>query len=155
GIYSMLRHPLYLGNYLMWAGIVMFSFNLWFFLLFSLFFWLYYERIMFAEERFLEKKFGNEYLEWSLKVPAFIPAFNRFVKSNVPFSFKSVLRREYSGALASAFAFAFVDLIRNYFINDNFGWQRISVYAVAFFALIAVILRTLKHNNLLNEEGRS
>ena len=155
GIYSILRHPLYLGNYPIWAGIVVFTFNIWFFLLFSLLYWLYYERIMFAEERFLEKKFGDIYVEWSLKVPAFIPAFKHFVKNDVPFSFKSILRREYSGAFASAFGFAFVDLIRNYFINHSFEWQRISVYTVAFFALISLILRTLKHKNLLNEEGRS
>ena len=27
GIYSTVRHPLYLGNYFMWIGIVMFTFN--------------------------------------------------------------------------------------------------------------------------------
>lgn len=27
GIYSMIRHPLYLGNYLMWIGIVLFTYN--------------------------------------------------------------------------------------------------------------------------------
>jgi len=139
----------------MWAGIVIYTFNIWFFLLFSLLYWLYYERIMFAEERFLEKKFGEVYLEWSMKVPAFIPALNRFTKSDVPFSFKSILRREYSGALATAFGFTFVDLIRNYFVNNSIDMQRFSVYSLAFFALIAIILRTLKHNNLLNEEGRS
>ena len=74
GIYSMVRHPLYLGNYLMWIGIVVFTFNIYFILIVSLAYWLYYERIMFAEERFLERKFGKDYLDWSLKVPAFIPA---------------------------------------------------------------------------------
>ena len=59
GIYSVLRHPLYLGNFLMWLGIVIFTFNVWFLFSFCLLFWLYYERIMFAEERFLERKFGE------------------------------------------------------------------------------------------------
>ena len=69
GIYSMVRHPLYLGNYLMWIGIVLFTRNVSFVMIVSLLFWIYYERIMFAEERFLERKFGDAYLTWSLKAP--------------------------------------------------------------------------------------
>jgi len=60
GIYSTLRHPLYLGNYLMWLGLLLFTFNAYYIIIISLFFWLYYERIMFAEERFLERKYGDE-----------------------------------------------------------------------------------------------
>ncbi|MGD0711274.1 MAG: isoprenylcysteine carboxylmethyltransferase family protein [Bacteroidales bacterium] len=155
GIYSMLRHPLYLGNYLMWIGIVIFTFNIYFFFIVSLIFWLYYERIMFAEERFLEKKFGNDYLEWSKTVPAFIPSFKHFKKNEIPFSFKSVLRREYSGVLATAFGFAFIDLLRIYFIEKKIEWQRVSVYAVIAAFILVIILRTIKHTGLLNEEGRS
>src|SRR4029078_8364421 len=78
GIYSVVRHPLYLGNYLMWIGIVLFTKNISFAIIVSLLYWVYYERIMFAEERFLEKKFGDVYLKWSLTAPAFIPALSRF-----------------------------------------------------------------------------
>jgi protein-S-isoprenylcysteine O-methyltransferase Ste14 len=155
GIYSVVRHPLYLGNYLMWAGIVVFTFNLYFFILVSLAFWLYYERIMFAEERFLERKFGNEYLEWSKKVPAFIPSLTRFKKSAIPFSFKIILKREYSGILATTFGFAFVDMLRMYFTQHIFEWQRISVYAFVVAIVLTILLRTLKHSSMLNEEGRS
>ena len=48
GIYSMVRHPLYLGNYFMWIGIVVFTFNWYFVFVVSLLYWVYYERIMFA-----------------------------------------------------------------------------------------------------------
>jgi len=156
GIYSTIRHPLYLGNYLMWIGIVIFTFNIWFVVAVSLAFWLYYERIMFAEERFLERKFGDEYLEWSKKVPAFIPSFKNYIKNNVPFSFKSILRREYSGVLATVFSFTFIDLLRYYFINGKVEFDRISVYILVITIVITLILRTLKHNTkLLNEKGRS
>ena len=155
GIYSVVRHPLYLGNYLMWIGIVMFTFNIYFFFIVSLAFWLYYERIMFAEERFLEKKFGDVYLDWSKTVPAFIPSFKNYKKKEILFSFKSVLRREYSGVLATALGFAFIDLLRLYFIEKRIEWQRVSVYAVIVAFLLVIILRTFKHAGLLNEEGRS
>ena len=155
GIYSVVRHPLYLGNYLMWAGIAAFTFNLYFITLTSLVFWLYYERIMFAEERFLERKFGNEYLEWSKKVPAFFPALKRFRKSAIPFSFKSILRREYSGVTAITFGFAFTDILRTYFTFEIFELQKISVYILVVASALSLILRTLKHSKILEEEGRS
>jgi protein-S-isoprenylcysteine O-methyltransferase Ste14 len=61
GIYSLLRHPLYLGNFFMWLGPVLFLRSVEAALLFLLIYWLYYERIMFAEEQFLRSKFGDIY----------------------------------------------------------------------------------------------
>ena len=58
GLYSVVRHPLYLGNYLMWLGVALFSRTWWAPVIVSLVFWLYYERIMFAEEEFLRRQFG-------------------------------------------------------------------------------------------------
>ena len=156
GIYSMVRHPLYLGNYLMWAGIVIFTFNIWFFLLMSLAYWIYYERIMFAEERFLEGKYGKEYMDWSVKIPAFFPSFKKPVRSNVPFSLKSILRREYSGILATVFGYAFIDHIRYFFLTGTFNPWRLSTWFLFGAVLFALLFRTLKHHTkLLNEKGRS
>jgi len=73
GIYSVVRHPLYLGNFLMWFGIILYVNNIWFAIVCTLLFWLYYERIMFAEEQFLKGKFGEQYLKWSLTAPPFFP----------------------------------------------------------------------------------
>lgn len=156
GIYSTIRHPLYLGNYLMWIGIVFFTFNFYFVVIVSLAYWLYYERIMFAEERFLENKFGETYLDWSKKVPAFIPAFKNYVKGKIKFSMITVLRREYSGFLATVLGFAFIDHIRFYFLSGSFIWDRPSTFILIGAIIITLILRTLKHNTkLLNEKDRS
>jgi protein-S-isoprenylcysteine O-methyltransferase Ste14 len=156
GIYSTLRHPLYLGNYFMWIGIVIYVGNIYFFLVVSLLFWLYYERIMFAEERFLERKFGQSYVDWSLKVPAFVPSFKNYVKNEIPFSMKTILRREYSGITATIISFVFVDVLRNSFINKTFVWTLNQTYIVIGALLISLILRSLKHyTSLLNEEDRS
>jgi len=57
GMYSIVRHPLYLGNFLMWFGPAMLTGHLWFIIAFILFYWVYYERIMYAEEQFLRNKF--------------------------------------------------------------------------------------------------
>jgi protein-S-isoprenylcysteine O-methyltransferase Ste14 len=156
GIYSIIRHPLYLGNFLMWIGIVFFTYNLYFVIIISLGYWLYYERIMFAEERFLEKKFGDIYIDWSMKAPAFIPAFGSYKKGDIPFSVKSVLRREYSGFLATVFGFVFIDNLRQFFTDGTFNILRASNIAFFITLIIVLVLRTLKHyTTLLDESGRS
>ncbi len=156
GIYSIIRHPLYLGNYLMWIGIVIFTYNIYFIVIISLAYWLYYERIMFAEERFLEKKFGQAYLDWSMKAPAFFPAFTKYHKSKTSLSVKSILRREYSGVLATVFSFCFVDNIRYYFETGSFELTRVSNIVLAITIIVVLILRSLKHyTKVLSEKGRS
>jgi len=156
GIYSTVRHPLYLGNYFMWIGIVMFTFNIWFIVVVSLLFWLYYERIMFAEERFLERKFGEEYVSWSMTVPPFWPSGKNYVKSMIPFSMKTILRREYSGITATIIGFLFVEILRNYFSDGTFEWKTNYTIVLVVAVSISLILRTLKHKTkILFEEDRS
>ena len=70
GMYSICRHPLYLGNLLMWLGIVMYMGHVWFTVAFLLLYALYYERIMFAEEHFL----GNSDRLTSIGLPTFPPS---------------------------------------------------------------------------------
>jgi protein-S-isoprenylcysteine O-methyltransferase Ste14 len=156
GIYSIVRHPLYLGNYLMWIGIVLFTKNISFTIMVSLLFWIYYERIMFAEERFLERKFGKDYLDWSLKAPAFVPKFSQFKKSAVPFSMKSVLRREYSGVLATVVGFVYVELLIHFFRNRTWTLTPATLYILIATTIIVLALRTIKHSTKwLDEADRS
>jgi protein-S-isoprenylcysteine O-methyltransferase Ste14 len=156
GIYSLLRHPLYLGNYFMWIGIVVYSFSIYFVVIVSLLYWIYYERIMYAEERFLERKFGDKYLNWASSLPAFIPRFSNFKKSNITFSLKSVLRREYSGVLATVIGFVFMDVCRNFFNQQESLISSNSILVLLSTAAISLLLRTLKRKtNVLKEEGRS
>jgi len=61
GMYSLVRHPLYLGNFLMWMGPALLPANGWLATTVVLAFWLYYERIMFAEEEFLRGSYGELY----------------------------------------------------------------------------------------------
>ena len=100
GIYSTVRHPLYLGNFLMWLGIALLTCNVGFVAVFVLAYWLYYERIMYAEEQFLRRKFGDTYLRWAERTPAFIPCLKRFRPTDLPFSWKKVIKKEKNGVFA-------------------------------------------------------
>ena len=138
GIYSIVRHPLYLGNYLMWAGIVIYTLDVCFFIIVSLVFWIYYERIMFAEERYLEKKFSGNFSKWSQKTPAFFPAFRQFKPSQYRFSLRKVLRKEYSGFLAMVVSFVFVETLQN-----SFTAGKLAVNQIALLILSCAIILTL------------
>jgi protein-S-isoprenylcysteine O-methyltransferase Ste14 len=156
GIYSTVRHPLYLGNYFMWIGIVAFTFNIYFFIIVSLLFWIYYERIMFAEERFLERKFGDDYVNWSNSVPAFWPSMKNYIKSPIPFSMKTILRREYSGISATVLGFVFVAVLRDYFADWTIENPMQYIYWTAGALVYSLISKLIKHNTkLLYEEDRS
>ena len=91
GLYSIIRHPLYLGNFFMWLGPVMFIRSAWFTIVFLLVYWLYYERIMFAEEQFLRRKFGEAYDKWSEKAAAFFPFRFKWIPPKLKLSLKNVL----------------------------------------------------------------
>lgn len=156
GIYSVVRHPLYLGNYLMWAGLLLFTLQIPLFIIVSLLFWLYYERIMFAEESYLRRQFGEQFERWSEKVPAFIPAFRRYEKGTIPFSFKAVLRREYTGLFAIVFCYTVIDYwmqftfcVRYDSLRNYDGWIRPSLIVLFVTLVLMLVLRTLKHHTSL------
>jgi protein-S-isoprenylcysteine O-methyltransferase Ste14 len=155
GIYSAVRHPLYLGNFLMWLGVSLYSGIWWIVLVTVLAFALYYERIMFAEEEFLRARFGEDFEEWARKTPAFIPSFRKWEKPRLPFSARSVLQKEYSGFFSMVCSFTFMDILLN--IAAGRGPAPGSFWRAGFAAGLAVyvVLRTLKRKTpLLSVEGR-
>ncbi|MDR3184646.1 MAG: isoprenylcysteine carboxylmethyltransferase family protein, partial [Prevotellaceae bacterium] len=143
GIYSMVRHPLYLGNYFMWAGFALLTYNAWFVVVFSLVYWVYYERIMFAEEQFLRKKFGDAYLRWAEKTPAFLPNLCEFRRSELAFSWKKVLKKEKNGFCALFLLFALFHVSGELFKAEpryNYGL----LIAAAASVVVYFVLKYLK-----------
>lgn len=154
GMYSIVRHPLYVGNFLMWFGVAMVTAHFWFIIAFVLFYWVYYERIMFTEEQFLRRKFGEQYLKWSENVPAFIPKFKKFKKSSLPFSWKKVLKKEKNGLFALFMIFTFFN-VSSEFIDGNTDYSYFLITMCAITGLSYIILKYLKkRTDLLSEPNR-
>jgi len=151
GIYSTVRHPLYLGNFLIFLGPFIFTGNLYGILIFIFVFWIYYERIMYAEEAFLAAKFGNIYEEWSSKTPAFFPNIKLFTSQNSKFSLIKVLKNEYSGLCGVFAIFTIIVLFRNYSFNISpvlsYNWKVLFIIN----ALLYIVLRTYKKIPLYNK----
>ncbi|KAB2866555.1 MAG: DUF1295 domain-containing protein [Bacteroidales bacterium] len=159
-MYSIVRHPLYLGNFFMWLGLAMVTANVWFILCFILVFWLYYERIMYAEEFFLREKFGEAYLNWANKVPSFIPSFKKWESSQMCFSFRNVVKRETLGLFKLIILFFIFQYLHEIFTN-GFDYFKLSkqgqIWLILFLAMIVVylVIRTIrKSTKLLNVSGR-
>ena len=155
-IYSLIRNPLYLGNYLMWLAIAMLTGNIWFVLLFTLIFWIYYERIIYAEESFLRESFGDVYLNWASKTPVFIPRHFKYTTSDLSFSWKKVLKKEKNGLFALFLLFLLFEVIGEYVLKGTYLTE-MTFYTVATIAtgILYVILKFLKKfTNVLNEVGR-
>ena len=73
GIYSVTRHPIYTAFFFIFSGILITAHNL-FMLGFILFFYLYLVVLMQkTEEKWLTKKFGQEYLEYAKRTPRILP----------------------------------------------------------------------------------
>jgi protein-S-isoprenylcysteine O-methyltransferase Ste14 len=155
GMYSVVRHPLYLGNFLIWLGIAMTGLSWWLVVTYGLLFWVYYERIMFAEEEFLRRQFGQAFVDWSARTPAFVPNLRNWRRPELPFSLRNVLRREYTALFGIVFAFGFVELAGQVLVERRLDpdprWVGLSVALL----LAMLLLRLLKkHTRLLKVEGR-
>ena len=155
GVYSIVRHPLYVGNFLNWMGIALLPRSLWLATVIVLAFWLYYERIMFAEEEFLRGKFGAAYEEWASRTPAFLPDPRLWQPPALPFSGRNVLKREYSGVLGVVACLAALDVVRDSIVIGTPTidplWEAILLTTLALY----IVLRTLKrHTSVLHVEGR-
>lgn len=154
GIYSVVRHPLYLANYLIWAGLLVYTMNIFAFIIVSLVYWIYYERIMMAEEAFLRGKYGDEFEEWASKVPAFIPKWSLYEGGMLQFSWKTFIRREYATIMSTIFTYTIIDYILYYLIvfqNAGEGTYccinctRPSLYILIAYTIIALLIKLIKH----------
>ncbi|HWP58478.1 MAG TPA: isoprenylcysteine carboxylmethyltransferase family protein [Candidatus Acidoferrales bacterium] len=137
GMYSIVRNPLYLGNFVAVLGVVIFLRVWWIALIYVLTFALYYERIIFAEEMFLRRKFGERYVEWASRTPAFFPRFSQWRPPSLPFNWKKVLRREYHGpaaVVASMFLLeAAGDLYSGHGLEIDSLWRILLPLAFGFY----------------------
>jgi len=155
GMYSVVRHPLYLGNFIIFLGIILFIQVWWFALIAALAFFIYYERIMFAEEAFLLAKYGVLFPEWAGKTPAFLPKFKNWQNPVLPFSFKNVFKREHTTFLMITTSFPALDALEDLFpdgkLQLEIGWGLLFIIGLITYLL----LRTLKKkSNLLDVKGR-
>ncbi|MDD5326316.1 MAG: isoprenylcysteine carboxylmethyltransferase family protein [Phycisphaerae bacterium] len=154
GMYSVVRNPLYLGNFFVWFGFSMFPHSLFLVIILTFLFFIYYKLIILAEEKVLREKFGSAFDEWAQKTPALFPRFRNWRKASLPFSLKAAIKREYSTFFAIIAAFTCLEIGEDFFRVGKLVFD--PVWTTIFFAglFTYVILRALKKKGFLNVEGR-
>ncbi|HOF38789.1 MAG TPA: isoprenylcysteine carboxylmethyltransferase family protein [Candidatus Hydrogenedentes bacterium] len=159
GMYSVVRNPLYLGNFLVGLGPALFLRIWWIPVIFLLAFFLYYERIIFAEEMFLRRKFEDLYIHWANATPAFLPRWRQWRPSKYPFSLKKILRREHQTLFGLILIFYLIETITEIVMGNSPRlaldwpdpvWNIILALGLAVF----ILLRLLRKRTTLLQENR-
>jgi protein-S-isoprenylcysteine O-methyltransferase Ste14 len=146
GLYSVVRHPLYLGNTLTAVGFACFP-AVWYLpMIVALLGILYHERIAAREEVFLESRFGEEFLRWADQVPAMVPRLSRYLPSTTRFAWRRVIGREFHGLFVIGSVLFVLDLARSALatgrlVFDPF-WSAFFFLTAAIFVVCTVLKRT-------------
>ncbi|QDT05149.1 Isoprenylcysteine carboxyl methyltransferase (ICMT) family protein [Rubripirellula lacrimiformis] len=162
GFYSVVRHPLYLGNFLIALGIVLHSAAPWLVVVYLMAFTLYYERIMFTEEAFLRKKFGRVFTDWSNRTPAFVPKLRQWKSAELPLDIPKVIRAESAAVAVIALTFPALELAMHEAQQGNVAieksWYILLGSGIHLYIIARVMKRQLrrwlKYERILYEAAK-
>ncbi len=144
GVYSVVRHPLYLGNTLVALGLSLFT-TTWFLpVIVCLAGLLYHERICVREEVFLEARFGDAFRSWAREVPALVPALGRYRPALMPFRWKKVIGREFHALFVIGAGFLFLDVLRHVFATGEVAASAVWTAVFGVTGIIFLALTVLK-----------
>ncbi len=144
GVYSVVRHPLYLANTLVAFGLAMFTATWYLPVIVLLAGLLYHERICAREEVFLEARFGEEFLAWAREVPALVPALSRYRPASGRFCWKRVLGREFHALFVIGAAVLFLDVLDRFFATGRLSASPTWAAVCVFTGLLFLVLTGLK-----------
>jgi protein-S-isoprenylcysteine O-methyltransferase Ste14 len=96
GIYSIVRHPLYLGNVLVWCGVSLTAAWAAGAAASALLAVAVFALIVRHEDAFLAARFGEAFREWSTVTPAVVPRWRLWRTARRPFRWRRAVASEYS-----------------------------------------------------------
>lgn len=156
GMYSVVRHPLYLANILIWVGWTTLLCIPWLIVVATFVFVVYYLFIMYAEEQFLRGKFGQDYERWHRRTPRLIPNPFLYASSSNDFSWRIVFKNEYPGWTASMTIALCIQtlLVNKIYPISQYYQSYLEAWLVlgGGIALFGLTFRYLKHRTKLFHE---
>jgi protein-S-isoprenylcysteine O-methyltransferase Ste14 len=150
GIYSLMRNPLYLGNLIIYNGLLLIIFNPILFLIMNLFFCIQYYFIICSEENFLEKKYGEHYLKYRNSTNKVIPNFKKFKPAVVEFKAKKVLFKEVDSIFNMIIMWIGFLLYRIYYLKGSIK-EPIWFYISGGIVIITYIIIRIKKKHLRDQ----
>ena len=144
GIYSIVRNPLYIGNFIIFNGLLIAYVNVWGSLVMSGFLFMQYYFIISAEEEYLKEKYGDEYLKYRQKVNRFIPKFVNFSPPANKFDLRRVIFAEKDSIFNLLCMFIIVLFFREYSIQgaiSNYFYYLIPAVVIIFVYIYLKIIK--------------
>ena len=127
----------------------LFFFYTFFFLHFSavLLFILFFERVIFVEEDFLRERFAQAFKDWAEKTPMMIPSFKNRQRTALPFSLKTVLKREHSTFFLVIGAFTCMKVFGDFCYTGKWqiGWFYRVLFCFGLVVYIVLLILKKKH----------
>ena len=152
GMYSVMRNPVYFGNFFTFLAPVLYAQNFWLVALYIPVFALYHERIIYAEERFLVGKFGDEYRNWANNTPTFFPDFSKWINPDRRFCWKTAYRRESISFFTLVATIFGLEIICDYIFYKelivSFEWAALFVISAIFFLVNCILVKFTKILNV-------
>ncbi len=144
GIYSIVRNPLYIGNYFMFAGVVIAFSNLYALVVFSLFLYLQYYFVILAEEDYLMDKYPEQYTGYCSRVRRIIPVLGSYVKNRNPFNLQKVVFKENDSLFNLLVMFILVLLYKEKSLNGSVSDFTPYIFSGVSILLVYIIIKIIK-----------
>lgn len=155
GMYSIVRHPLYLANSLVLLGALLVTGSLWLTLVGLLGCCLHYERLMHGEEDFLLKQYGDQFVAWANRTPAFFPRLSLWRSPAMSFCWRTALKREYLTAFGLIAVFTVLDYAKELLGKGRFEYEIWTAPLFLCALCLFLIVRYLrKQTRVLHVDGR-
>lgn len=112
GMYSVMRHPLHVSEFLMRLGVILYVGVNWYIVGAVLLYLFCMEKIIIVEERRLEERFGELFQDWSLRIPAFFPNRKAWQKPSARFALGYALGKGFKSLFVLLLSFVIVHLVK-------------------------------------------
>ncbi len=151
GVFSIVRHPRYLGDYCIGLGVVLIPFVWWLPIVYSITFYFYYKRLLLIEERSLRGQFAEKFDRWASVTPAFIPRFSLWRPAKRPFSFRTALKREHTTLLLVIVLHSSVEWLEHLILERRIMLELFyTVLTLTGLTAYVLVRHLTKHTRLLN-----
>jgi hypothetical protein len=156
GVFSVVRYPRYLGDYVIGLGVVLIPFVWWIPVIYSLAFAFYYKRIISIEDEQRRSKYGTAFEHWAARTPAIIPRLSCWRPATRAFSFRAALRHEHASLFVAIALHSSIEWLEHLILERRVMLEMFwLVLAVAGLAVYLILLLLEKHTHLLNVQRQS
>jgi protein-S-isoprenylcysteine O-methyltransferase Ste14 len=144
GIYSLVRNPLYIGNFLIFSGLLLVFANIWAGVVVAVFLIAQYYFIILSEEDFLSQRYGKEYENYCGQVRRVIPAFKNYQKAANPFNWRKVIFKESDSVFNMLVMYLLLLLYKQKVFNGSIMYPYLFIIPGAVFIMCYIFIKIAK-----------